>query len=97
MDPSNVDPRDNSPETRPVSSDAEKQPSISRISSEESLGTQQRGKARAEKAAAIHRACDAGDVEALVSYATSEGGLLEDELRQRACTMRKCHIQVEPE
>lgn len=67
------------------------------FSSEESLGTQQRAIARAEKSAAILRACDAGDVEALVSYATSEGGLLEDELRQRACTIRKCLVLDEPD
>lgn len=91
-----MDPRDNSAGTRPVSSDAEKQPSMSRNPSEESLGTQQHAKSRAEKSAAICRACDAGDVEALVSYATSEGGLLEDELRQRACTMRKCPVLDEP-
>jgi hypothetical protein len=69
---------------------------MSRNPSEESLGTQQHAKSRAEKSAAIRRACDAGDVEALVSYATSEGGLLEDELRQRACTMRKCPVLDEP-
>lgn len=39
----------------------------------------------AEKADHIRRACEARDLEALVSYATSEGGLLNDELRRLAC------------
>ncbi|KAJ5157167.1 uncharacterized protein N7482_008267 [Penicillium canariense] len=83
MDPSNANPRDSSSGTRLVSYD-EKQSSISREPSEESVGAQQRANVRAEKAAAIRRACDARDVEALVLYATSEGGLLDDELRQIA-------------
>ncbi|OQE38907.1 hypothetical protein PENCOP_c007G06212 [Penicillium coprophilum] len=40
--------------------------------------------ARAEKARAIRKACAVRDVEALAVHATSEGGLLEDELRQIA-------------
>ncbi|PKY04323.1 hypothetical protein P168DRAFT_236974 [Aspergillus campestris IBT 28561] len=36
----------------------------------------------AEKEVAIRRACDLRDYEALVSYATSEGGFLCDEIRQ---------------
>lgn len=39
----------------------------------------------AEKAEAIRRACGLGDLDALVSYASSEGGFLQDELRQLAC------------
>ncbi|KAJ5367650.1 hypothetical protein N7541_001591 [Penicillium brevicompactum] len=39
---------------------------------------------RAKKAIAIRQACASRDVEALIRYATSEGGLLEDELRQIA-------------
>ena len=38
-----------------------------------------------EKAGAIRRACDLHDVDALISYATSEGGFLQDELRWVAC------------
>ncbi|KAI9931790.1 hypothetical protein AWENTII_001560 [Aspergillus wentii] len=38
----------------------------------------------AEKADAIRRACDQRDLDALVSYATSEGGFLQDELRKLA-------------
>ena len=41
--------------------------------------------ARAEKARAIRKACARRDVEALAVHATSEGGLLEDDLRQMAC------------
>lgn len=40
---------------------------------------------RAEKAEAIRRACTSRDLDALVEHATSEGGLLDDELRQIAC------------
>jgi hypothetical protein len=87
-----MDPRDNDHETRPVSSDGEKESAMSRNPSEESSVTQQRSKARAEKAAAIRQACDAGDVEALIGYATSEGGLLDDELRQRACTVSESPV-----
>ena len=39
----------------------------------------------AEKADAIRRACDLQDLNALVSYAASEGGFLQDDLRQLAC------------
>ncbi|KAL2007764.1 hypothetical protein VTN00DRAFT_7746 [Thermoascus crustaceus] len=38
----------------------------------------------AEKADLIRQACEAHDLDALVSYATSEGGLLKDELRRLA-------------
>ncbi|CAG7977457.1 unnamed protein product [Penicillium nalgiovense] len=40
--------------------------------------------ARTKKARAIRKACAARDVEALAAHATSEGGLLEDGLRQIA-------------
>lgn len=39
----------------------------------------------AKKREDIRRACAARDLDALVSHATSEGGLLQDELRQSAC------------
>lgn len=39
----------------------------------------------AEKADAIRKACDLQYLDALVSYATSEGGFLQDDLRQLAC------------
>lgn len=41
----------------------------------------------AEKADAIRRACDLGDLDALVSHAKSEGGFLRDDLRQLACKL----------
>ena len=85
MDSSNIN---HSHDSSPQSSeklDNEEITDSSLKSSEESLDTQQSKKARAEKADAIRQACDCHDVEALVSFATSEGGLLEDELRQKAC------------
>ena len=42
-----------------------------------------------EKAEGIRRACDLRDFDALVSYATSEGGFLWDDLRRVAC---KLHV-----
>lgn len=58
--------------------------SSSSVQSDEDI-PQRREKARAEKAEAIRKACNSYDIEALVSHATSAGGLLEDELRQQAC------------
>ncbi|KAJ5084681.1 hypothetical protein NUU61_009260 [Penicillium alfredii] len=52
--------------------------------SEQSLRLRQISEARAEKAEAIRHACDSHDLKALISHATTEGGLLEDELRQIA-------------
>lgn len=48
--------------------------------------------ARAKKASAIRKACASHDVEELIAHATSEGGLLEDQLRQVACRslLRSC-------
>lgn len=73
---------------KPVSTDAEKRASSSDEKSEGDLKWEQISKARKEKSEAIRRACDARDIEALVSHATTKGGLLEDELRQRACKPR---------
>ncbi|BCR95515.1 TBC domain-containing protein [Aspergillus luchuensis] len=39
---------------------------------------------RAEKETAIRQACDLRDIDALVSYATSEGGFLNDDVRRTA-------------
>lgn len=39
-----------------------------------------------QKAAEIHDACERKDVALLRSHAESHGGLINDELRQRACT-----------
>jgi hypothetical protein len=52
-----------------------------------SMISQELAKTRAKKTSAIRKACAAQDVEALAMYATSEGGLLEDELRQIACRL----------
>lgn len=53
---------------------------------------------QAEKARAIRKACATRDVEALAVHATSEGGLLEDDLRQIACELLwviKLHMHVD--
>ncbi|GMG11628.1 unnamed protein product [Aspergillus oryzae] len=39
----------------------------------------------AEKEDKIRRACEMRDLDALVSYATSEGGFLRDDIRRQAC------------
>jgi hypothetical protein len=43
--------------------------------------------ARSKKEEAIRKACNLRDLDALVSYATSEGGLLNDDLRRSACKL----------
>ncbi|CAG8909482.1 unnamed protein product [Penicillium egyptiacum] len=51
--------------------------------------------ARSKKARAIRKACAARDVEALAVHATSEGGLLEDDLRQIAWPiLLRCDEQI---
>ncbi|CAI7621061.1 unnamed protein product [Penicillium glandicola] len=51
---------------------------------------------RAKKARAIRKACAARDVEALAVHATSEGGLLEDDLRQIAWPiLLQCDEQIQ--
>jgi hypothetical protein len=52
-----------------------------------SLESQELANTRSKKASAIRKACEAQDVEALAVHATSEGGLLEDEIRQLACRL----------
>lgn len=68
---------------------------VKSLASDESSGnplkSKPTNKARAEKSEAIRQACDSRDIEALVSYATTEGGLLEDELRRRACKVQWTH------
>lgn len=39
----------------------------------------------AEKIDGIRKACDLRDLDALVSYSTSEGGYIRDDMRQLAC------------
>lgn len=45
----------------------------------------ERSRALDEKREAIEKACQQNDVKALVGFATSPGGLLDDTLRQAAC------------
>jgi hypothetical protein len=85
MDSPDIKHHDSSPSESPGIVDDEKLSVASSNDSQELLKTQQMEKVRAEKAQAIRLACDTHDVEALVSYATSEGGLIEDELRRKAC------------
>jgi hypothetical protein len=47
--------------------------------------TREKSRALDKKREAIERACQEKDVKALVGYATSPGGLLDDTLRQAAC------------
>lgn len=87
MDPFGVDKREGS---RAGSTVSEKDEMLSTGSGGVSSGSlnpeaEKWARLRAEKKELIRRACDMRDLDALVSYATSEGGLLEDELRQRAC------------
>lgn len=85
MTSSHTEQRDGLSSQISVSSADEK---LSRSSSgqpEDTFGSRQKAEARANKAEAIREACDSRDIKALVSHATTEGGLLEDGLRQRAC------------
>lgn len=53
--------------------------------SQTSLDAQNEQALRSVKKEKIKEACNSGDREALVQFALSEGGLLEDSLRQSAC------------
>lgn len=72
-----------------IASEKEKQPSVSERSSQSQLKSEkeQLPNHLAEKAEAIRRACDLRDLDALVLYAGSEGGLLQDDLRRSACKL----------
>lgn len=48
-----------------------------------------------EKTDGIRQACDLRDLDALVSYATSEGGYLRDDLRQLACKSIRWELQTD--
>lgn len=92
MDQSAMDqPHDSSSETPNLSSGVtEEEPKPTTVSDEEIPAPLESPAERvsskvAEKAGAIRRACDLRDFDALASYAASEGGLLQDELRQLAC------------
>ncbi|KAJ5678283.1 uncharacterized protein N7477_003916 [Penicillium maclennaniae] len=84
MDSSNIEQRNNSTSEASVSTADENSTNLFADQPAESLESQQKAKARAEKAEAIRRACDAHDIETLISSAITEGGLLDDALRQRA-------------
>jgi hypothetical protein len=43
----------------------------------------------------IQRACQEHDVEALVEYATTTGGLLDDDLRQAACMSQPGYLSAQ--
>ena len=85
MDSSSIEQRNNSTSEASVSTADENSTTLPTDQTAESLESQQKAKARAEKAETIRQACDARDIGTLISSATTEGGLLDDELRQRAC------------
>ncbi|KAJ5526793.1 hypothetical protein N7513_010952 [Penicillium frequentans] len=84
MAPPGVEQRNESSTEGSISLENEKLSDSSSETSEQLLETQLKEKARSEKAEAIRQACRSRDTEALISHAVSEGGLLEDELRQEA-------------
>lgn len=72
-------------------SDNEKLSGLSSGPSQKSLNSRLKKKARSAKADAIRQACKSRDLEALAAHGISEGGFLEDELRQMACKDLHCH------
>ncbi|KAJ5183309.1 hypothetical protein N7492_000925 [Penicillium capsulatum] len=84
MNPSSIERSNGATTEKPVFTDAEQRALSPNENSEDFLKSQQMTKAREEKIEAIRQACDSRDTEGLVRYATTKGGLLEDELRQRA-------------
>lgn len=84
MAPSDVRPNASSTDGS-LHSDNEKLSGSTSGSSQESLNSQLKKKVRSEKADAIRHACKSRDLEALAAHGISEGGFLEDELRQMAC------------
>ncbi|KAJ5309633.1 Cytochrome 61 [Penicillium atrosanguineum] len=84
MDSSSIKQLNSSTSEASVSTADEKPTSLLTDQPAESLESQQKAKARAEKAETIRQACDARDIETLISSAITKGGLLDDELRQRA-------------
>lgn len=85
MAPPGVEQRNESSTEGSISLENEKLSDSSSETSEQRLKTQLKEKARSEKAEAIRQACRSRDTDAIISHAVSEGGLLEDELRQEAC------------
>ena len=58
-----------------------------KLSKSSEMNEEAKQMARTKKASAIRKACAAHDIEALAAHAASEGGLLEDGLRQMACEL----------
>lgn len=78
----------NPPRTRSVPSKNQSSEKEFDVMTDDSLRSSETQSAHdSEKAEAIRRACDFRDIDALVSHATSEGGLLKDELRRLACML----------
>lgn len=91
MAPPGVEQLNESSTEGSITLDNEKLSDSSSETSERLLEIQLKEKARSEKAEAIRQACRSRNTEAIISHAVSEGGLLEDELRQEAC---KSQMQI---
>lgn len=91
MAPPGVEQLNESSTEGSITLDNEKLSDSSSETSERLLEIQLKEKARLEKAEAIRQACRSRNTEAIISHAVSEGGLLEDELRQEAC---KSQMQI---
>ncbi|KAJ0422456.1 hypothetical protein BJY00DRAFT_280184 [Aspergillus carlsbadensis] len=50
-------------------------------------GSKEQSARNDDKIYAIRLACDTRDIDALITLATSEGGFLQDDLRQLACML----------
>ncbi|GIJ84506.1 hypothetical protein Asppvi_003353 [Aspergillus pseudoviridinutans] len=75
----------NDPSTTQPEGPLDEKQEISRNNSQEKLlDPDNEDIARSKKEEAIRKACDLRDLDALVSYATSQGGLLNDDLRRSA-------------
>lgn len=68
---------------------AARDPTISEVHSDDSQTSQEDAIPAhlVEKEESIHRACDLRDLDALIAQATSEGGFLRDDIRQKACKL----------
>ena len=91
MAPPGVEQLNESSTEGSITLDNEKLSDSSSETSERLLDIPLKEKARSEKAEAIRQACRSRNTEAIISHAVSEGGLLEDELRQEAC---KSQMQI---
>jgi hypothetical protein len=55
-------------------------------------GSKEQSARNDEKTNAIRLACDTRDIDALITLATSEGGFLQDDLRQLACMLPQTYL-----